>query len=143
MARLMLNEELWSKLRGIMRQHRIYEKPNLRMIVEAMLYRMRVGCPWRDLPGKKIRQSENLLVATQQKFIWQLMPVDYQLNLILLAVRYMTVKPPQILLKSYLYRSLLLPIRVMTARLFANKFVKNHPYPSYPGSKIPRLETAT
>lgn len=50
MARLMLSDELWSKLKEIMLQHRIYNKPNLRMMVEAMLYRMRVGCPWRDLP---------------------------------------------------------------------------------------------
>jgi len=50
MLRLMLNDELWFKLREIMLQHGIYDKPNLRMIVEAMLYRMRVGCPWRDLP---------------------------------------------------------------------------------------------
>ena len=34
-----------------MLQHRIYDKANLRMMVEAMLYRMRVGCPWRDLPA--------------------------------------------------------------------------------------------
>ena len=52
MLRLMLNDELWSKLREIMLQHSIYDKPNLRMIVEAMLYRMRVGCPWRDLPAE-------------------------------------------------------------------------------------------
>ena len=51
MPRLMLNDELWSKLREIMLQHRIYDKSNLRIIVEAMLYRMRVGCPWRDLPA--------------------------------------------------------------------------------------------
>ena len=50
MLRLMLNDELWFKLKEIMLQHGIYDKPNLRMIVEAMLYRMRVGCPWRDLP---------------------------------------------------------------------------------------------
>ena len=50
MARLMLTDELWSKLRVIMRQHGIYDKSNLRMIVEGILYRMRVGCPWRDLP---------------------------------------------------------------------------------------------
>ena len=50
MLRLMLNDERWSKLREIMLQHRIYDKPNLRRVVEAMLYRMRVGCPWRDLP---------------------------------------------------------------------------------------------
>lgn len=30
--------------------HGIYHKPNLRETVEGMLYRMRVGCPWRDLP---------------------------------------------------------------------------------------------
>src|SRR5471030_28016 len=52
MLRLMLNDEFWSKLRAIMLQHRIYDKPNLRMMVEGMLYRMRVGCPWRDLPAE-------------------------------------------------------------------------------------------
>ena len=35
-----------------MLQHRIYDKPTLRLIVETMLYRMRVGCPWRDLPAE-------------------------------------------------------------------------------------------
>ena len=195
MARLMLNDELWSKLRGIMRQHRIYDKPNLRMMVEAMLYRMRVGCPWRDLPADfgcwnsiyqqinrwslkdklikifkvlvqdpdldgsslmavlceltntvlvlLVRLLGNLLVATRQKFIWQLMPADCRLNLILLAERFMTVKPTQILLKSYLCRNILLRTRVMTVRIFANKFVKKHPYPSYLERKIPKLETAT
>ena len=52
MTRLMLTDELWSKLRIIMLQHGIYDKPNLRVIVEGILYRMRVGCPWRDLPSK-------------------------------------------------------------------------------------------
>ena len=50
MARLMLSDELWSKLRTIMRQQGIYDKPDLRLMIEAMLYRMRIGCPWRDLP---------------------------------------------------------------------------------------------
>ena len=51
MVRLMLTDELWSKLRTIMLQHGIYDKSDLRMIVEGILYRMRVGCPWRDLPS--------------------------------------------------------------------------------------------
>ncbi|SEQ35497.1 Integrase core domain-containing protein [Pseudomonas cuatrocienegasensis] len=29
----------------------IYNKRDLRMTVEGMLYRMRTGCPWRDLPA--------------------------------------------------------------------------------------------
>lgn len=48
----MLNDEFWSKLKEIMLQHGIYDKPNLRKMVEGMLYRMRVGCPWRDLPAE-------------------------------------------------------------------------------------------
>ena len=45
MLRLMLNDELWFKLREIMLQHGIYDKPNLRMIVEAMLYRKKSSIP--------------------------------------------------------------------------------------------------
>ena len=51
MTRLMLSDELWSKLRTIMRQNGVYDKSHLRLTVEAILYRMRVGCPWRDLPA--------------------------------------------------------------------------------------------
>lgn len=52
MTRLMLTDERWSKLRIIMQQQGIYYKKNLRKTVEGVLYRMRVGCPWRDLPLK-------------------------------------------------------------------------------------------
>ncbi len=50
MVRLMLNNEKWSKFRDIMTKNKIYDKPNLRLMVEGILYRMRTGCPWRDLP---------------------------------------------------------------------------------------------
>lgn len=33
-----------------MREHRIYDKPKLRLTVEGILYRLRTGIPWRDLP---------------------------------------------------------------------------------------------
>ena len=52
MLRLMLDNELWSKLRIIMLQNGVYDKPYLRKTVEGVLYRMRVGCPWRDLPAE-------------------------------------------------------------------------------------------
>jgi len=48
MPRLMLSEEFWSRLEKILLQEAIYNKRNLRMTVEGILYRMRVGCPWRD-----------------------------------------------------------------------------------------------
>jgi transposase len=51
MLRLMLTDEHWSKLKTIMSEHGMYDKPNLRKTVEGILYRMRTGLPWRDLPS--------------------------------------------------------------------------------------------
>ena len=50
MPRLMLSDEHWSKLWPIMKEAGIYFKPKLRLTVEGILYKLRVGCPWRDLP---------------------------------------------------------------------------------------------
>ncbi len=53
MPRLMLSDEFWSKLEKILLQEAIYNKRNLRMTVEGMLYRMQVGCPWAVIPRKR------------------------------------------------------------------------------------------
>ena len=50
MARQILTDEHWSKLKRILLAESIYDKSDLRLTVEGMLYRMRTGCPWRDLP---------------------------------------------------------------------------------------------
>ncbi len=51
MPRLSLNDELWSKLRVSLLQFGVYDKRNLRKMVEGMFYRLRTGLPWRgDLP---------------------------------------------------------------------------------------------
>jgi len=50
MPRLLLSDEHWLKLREILLHKNIYNKRDLQMTVEGMLYRMRTGCPWRDLP---------------------------------------------------------------------------------------------
>ena len=51
MPRTMLSDEEWSKLYSIMLETgRIYKKPEHRMTVEGILYRIRTGVPWRDLP---------------------------------------------------------------------------------------------
>jgi len=34
-----------------MTEHRIYDKFDVRKTVEGILYRMRTGCAWRDLPS--------------------------------------------------------------------------------------------
>ena len=50
MPRTMLKDEHWTRLRPILLELNIYDKGSLRNTVEGVLYRMRVGCPWRDLP---------------------------------------------------------------------------------------------
>ena len=46
----MLTEKLWLTLKPILLDLNIYDKPNLRNIFEGILFRMRTGCPWRDIP---------------------------------------------------------------------------------------------
>ena len=47
----MLTDEYWSTLsRLLLETGRVYNKPEHRMTFEGILYRMRVGCPWRDIP---------------------------------------------------------------------------------------------
>ncbi len=52
MPRLMLTDQHWSKLRHIMLKDRVYDKPSHRNTMEGILFRMRTGCPWRDIPGE-------------------------------------------------------------------------------------------
>lgn len=51
MPRQMLTDEHWSKLKAMMLKLNIYNKPTLRQTTEGILYRIRVACPWRDLPA--------------------------------------------------------------------------------------------
>lgn len=46
----MLKDKQWKRLKPILLEIGLYDKPNLRKTVEGVLYRMRVGLPWRDLP---------------------------------------------------------------------------------------------
>ena len=51
MPRTLLTDEYWPKLLAILLELGLYDKPNLRNVIEGILYRMRTGCPWRDLPA--------------------------------------------------------------------------------------------
>src|SRR5690606_21306088 len=52
MPRTMLTDKSWLKLKELMMNSgRIYNKFDHRMTLEGILYRMRTGIPWRDLPS--------------------------------------------------------------------------------------------
>ncbi len=49
----MLSERDWDQLSQLLqRPGRVYNTPEHRRTLEGLLYRMRTGCPWRDLPGE-------------------------------------------------------------------------------------------
>jgi hypothetical protein len=50
MPQLLLSDERWSKLQEILLHNAVYNKRDLRMTVEGMLYRMRTGCPGETCP---------------------------------------------------------------------------------------------
>jgi transposase len=51
MPRQMLSDQAWKLLSRVMYlTGRIYNKPEHRMTLEGILYRMRTGIPWRDMP---------------------------------------------------------------------------------------------
>lgn len=51
MLRLQLKDEFWSRLQEVLFISGIYWKENLRMTIEGILYKLRTGCPWRDVPA--------------------------------------------------------------------------------------------
>ena len=50
MPRTMLTDEYGSKLKPILHDCGIYNKPDLRLTIEGILYKLRAGCSWRDVP---------------------------------------------------------------------------------------------
>ncbi|PWK14100.1 putative transposase of IS4/5 family DUF4096 [Psychrobacter immobilis] len=50
MARTALTDTLWDQLQSTMTQHGCYQTQNSREIMEAILWKLRTGAPWRDIP---------------------------------------------------------------------------------------------
>lgn len=50
MARRMLTDERWVQLLSIMEAHGCYDTKNSLDVMEGILWKLRVGCLWHDLP---------------------------------------------------------------------------------------------
>ncbi|MGO1744462.1 MAG: IS5 family transposase [Psychrobacter sp.] len=50
MARQALTDNLWEQLQVTMAQHGCYQKDKNRDVMEAILWKLRTGAPWRDIP---------------------------------------------------------------------------------------------
>ena len=50
MARTVLTDTLWDQLQSTMTQHGCYHTQNSREVMEAILWKLRTGAAWRDIP---------------------------------------------------------------------------------------------
>ncbi|TSH69925.1 transposase, partial [Acinetobacter sp. RF15A] len=50
MARTLLTDDIWHKIQDTMRLHGCYCSKNSRNIMEAILWKLRTGATWRDIP---------------------------------------------------------------------------------------------
>ncbi len=46
----MISDQVWSRLEQILKNFRIHFSKKIRVFLEAVLWRVRTGVPWRDLP---------------------------------------------------------------------------------------------
>lgn len=52
MARTILNDDTWQQLQSIMTEKGCYSTENNRNVMEAILWKLRTGAPWRDIPER-------------------------------------------------------------------------------------------
>lgn len=50
MARTAITDEIWEQLQTIMKAHGCHQWKNDRTVMEAILWKLRTGAPWRDIP---------------------------------------------------------------------------------------------
>lgn len=73
MLRLSLNDENWSEWEKKLRENGVYKTRRLRLVVEGILWRVRTGAPWRDLPNEfgSWKTVYNQFNRWSQKGIWK------------------------------------------------------------------------
>ena len=73
MARVALKDELWEQLQHTMKQHGCYITKNTRTVMEAILWKLRTGAPWRDIPEELIswKTAYNRFNRWSENGLWQ------------------------------------------------------------------------
>jgi len=68
-----LSEEQWLELFVQLRSHGVFNTKNLRKIVEGIIWKLRTGAPWRDLPTEcgPWKSVYNRFNEWSRKGIWQ------------------------------------------------------------------------
>ena len=80
MARTLLTDDIWQQIQDTMRLHGCYRSKNSRNIMEAILWKLRTGATWRDIPQELCpwQTAYNRFNRWASKGLWDKFFLDYE-----------------------------------------------------------------
>ncbi len=80
MARTLLTDDIWQQIQDTMRLHGCYCSKNSRNIMEAILWKLRTGATWRDIPQEFCpwQTAYNRFNRWASKGLWDKFFLDYE-----------------------------------------------------------------
>ena len=84
MVRRVINDSIWEQLQITMKEHGCHRWKNDRDVMEAILWKLRTGAPWRDLPQEFCpwKTAYNRFNRWALKGIWKNFFLAYEEKLI-------------------------------------------------------------
>lgn len=84
MARQALTDNLWEQLQVTMAQYGCYQKDKNRDVMEAILWKLRTGAPWRDIPEELCpwKTAYNRFNRWSKTGLWEKFFLAYEKKLI-------------------------------------------------------------
>src|SRR5580698_10254285 len=84
MVRRVLDDEVWEQLEAALRAHGCHRWKNDREIMEAILWKLRSGAPWRDVPEAFCpwKTAYNRFNRWSSKGLWEGFFLSYEAKLI-------------------------------------------------------------
>lgn len=84
MVRYVLSDPIWTQLQATMKAKGCHRWPNDRAIMEAILWKLRTGAPWRDVPSEFCpwKTAYNRFNRWAAKGLWADFFLSYEAKLI-------------------------------------------------------------
>lgn len=83
MARTAITDNIWEQLQTTMKAHGCHQWKNDRTVMEAILWKLRTGAPWRDIPIElgSWKTAYNRFNRWSKKGLWQNFFLTYEKKL--------------------------------------------------------------
>ena len=80
MARTILTDNVWKQLQLTMKAHGCHTWKNDRQVMEAILWKLRTGAPWRDIPSELCpwKTAYNRFNRLSKKGLWEQFFLTYE-----------------------------------------------------------------